>query len=99
MTTSVTEFMLKLRKIEDAGLTTRDVLILWACRSKAGMMGREVQLMLAYPFRSMLQIRFRILSEKGLLEDRRLPNRVRQREPNRLYVTPAGEKFLDDLLA
>lgn len=99
MTTNTIEFMLKLRRIEDAGLITRDVQILWACRARPGMMGRELQLMLAYASRSLLQVRLRILEENGLLEDRRAKDGKRQRAPNRLFITPPGEQFLDKLLA
>lgn len=95
--TATTDFMLKLRRIDDMKVIARDVLILWACRAKPGMMGMELALSLGYASRSVVQTRIRILCEMGLLDDRR---KIRgPKTPNDLHITAAGSKFLDELLA
>jgi len=91
------DFMLKLRRIDDAGLTQRYVLVLWAVRETPGMMGLELTRKLGYKTRSNIQHSISVLVDKGLIEDRRI--KTGNLTPNDLHITPAGDKFLSDLIS
>lgn len=96
MTQSITDFMLRLKKIDAGGHTVRDVFILWAVARDPGLMGRELATKLGYKTRSAVQNRIGHLIQAGLLEDRRA--KISQLTPNDLYITPAGEKFLAEVV-
>lgn len=97
MTSTVQDFMIRLRKLDNAKLTPREVLLMWAISREPGMMGYELAKKLGYPSRSMVQIGIRRLVDFGFIEDRRPVIRNRK-IPNDLYIAPAGEKFLADLV-
>lgn len=96
MTQILTDFMLRLKKIDRAGHTCRDVFVLWAVAREPGLMGRELAIKLGYKTRSAVQNRIGHLIRAGLLEDRRAV--MSQLTPNDLYITPAGEKFLAEVV-
>lgn len=89
-------FMVRLRKIDNAKLVTRDVLILWAVRATPGMMGRELAMQLGYKSRSNVQEHVKRLCRLGFVEDRRV--KLDNRTPNDLYITPAGEALLAEIV-
>lgn len=92
----VVDFMLRLKKLDAAHLRPRDLLVLWAIQRDPGMMGRELSNKLGYPSRSNVQICITRLIFHGFIEDRRVIKN--QLTPNDLYILPAGEKFLADIM-
>lgn len=94
--TPTMDFLVRLRKIDDAGLKVRDALVLWAIAREPGMMGREVAMKLGYKSRSNVQDCVKRLMIAKFVEDRRPV--VNQMTPNDLYILPAGETFLADLV-
>jgi DNA-binding MarR family transcriptional regulator len=97
-TTSPTvDFMMRLRKIDlPHHLTCRDMLVLWAVAREPGMMGRQLALKLGYKSRSNVQICVARLIQRGFMEDRR--PQADCMTPNDLYITPAGENFLMEIV-
>jgi DNA-binding MarR family transcriptional regulator len=90
------DFMVRLKKIDHGGHTCRDIFVLWAVKQEPGLMGRELAMKLGYKTRSAVQNRIGHLIRAGLLEDRRA--RISQLTPNDLYITPAGERFLAEVV-
>lgn len=90
------DFMARLKKVDNADLKCRDILVLWAIAREPGMMGRELAMKLGYKSRSNVQICVDRLKRTGLVEDRRPVED--NRTPNDLYVTPAGEIFLGEIV-
>lgn len=90
------DFMVRLRKIDGAHLAARDPILLWAIKTDAGMMGRELAMKLGYKSRSNIQVHVNRLIRVGFVEDRRPAED--NRTPNDLHITPAGEAFLADLV-
>lgn len=93
---AMVDFMVRLKRIDNAGHNVRDVLILWAIKKEPGLMGRELAIKLGYKTRSNVQIRLRHLLDNGLLADHRI--KKNNLTPNDLHITPAGEKFLDSVV-
>jgi DNA-binding MarR family transcriptional regulator len=85
-------FMVRLRRIDNAHLVCRDVLIMWAVKADPGMMGRELAMKLGYKSRSNVQEHVARLIRLGFIEDRRV--KLDNRTPNDLHITPAGIDFL-----
>lgn len=91
-----TDFMVRLRKLDRAGLTVRDAVALWVIRGQPGMMGRELATTIGLKSRSNIQENIARLIRLGMIEDRRkAQNRL---TPNDLYITPAGEQLLNDVI-
>lgn len=93
---SLVDFMVRLKKIDSAHLTNRDVLILWAVKKDPGVMGRELATKLGYKSRSNVQENILRLLRLKLIEDHR--PQADNRTPNDLHLTPAGEAFLGDIV-
>lgn len=86
------DFLIRLRKIDNACLKVRDVIVLWAIARTPGMMGLELAKKLGYKGRSHIQDCVVRLVDAGFVEDRR---RIRNNHtPNDLHILPAGEVFL-----
>lgn len=85
-----------LRKIEHAGITGRDLIILYLIGRQPGIMGNEITKKLGYASRSNIQDNMRRLERLGLTQDRRV--RQDRSTPNDWHITPAGELLLDDIL-
>lgn len=94
--TGTIDFMLRLKKIDTAGHSVRDIFVLWAVKQEPGLMGNELAHKLGYKTRSNVQNRIGHLINAGLLEDRRA--KISQLTPNDLHITPAGEQFLRDVV-
>lgn len=90
------DFMRRLKMIDAANLKAKDILILWAVAREGGMSGLELSKKLGYPSRSNVQIGMKRLLEHEFIEDRRKVKN--QLTPNDLYILPAGEKFLADIV-
>lgn len=88
--------MVRLRRIENAKLKARDVVVLYAIQRQAGMMGREIAQKLGYQNRSALQHGLNRLLDEKLIEDRRLKHD--QQTPNNFHITPAGAALLADIV-
>jgi DNA-binding MarR family transcriptional regulator len=90
------DFMKRLRQIDNAHLTVRDVIVLWAIAREPGMMGRQLALKIGYKTRSNVQNQFERLIQHGFVEDRRpVANNM---TPNDLHITLAGAEFLDEIV-
>lgn len=90
-------FLLRLRKIDKAHLTVRDVLVLYAIMSKPGVNGNDVTKTIGQQDRSSLQSSFMRLERMGFIEDRR--ERASKAVPTIFYVLPPGEQFWADLIS
>jgi DNA-binding MarR family transcriptional regulator len=96
LSSETTAFFTRLHKIDRAGLKVRDTFVLWSVARQPGMMGQEIAHKLGYPSRSSIQGGIERLLLLGFVEDRRAAKN--QMTPNDLYILPAGEAFLADLL-
>lgn len=90
-------FLLQLRKIDKAGLTTRDILVLYTVISRPGVNGNDVTKLIGHEDRSGLQAGFDRLIRHGFIEDRR--ERAGKAVPTIFHALPAGEEFWSDLTA
>lgn len=97
MQPTVVTFMLRLKKIDNANLTSRDIMVLWALHTTPGMMGQEVSKKLGFEVRSRIQYVFDRLIREGYIEDRRII--VKRKAPNNFFILPKGRDFITDLLA
>jgi DNA-binding MarR family transcriptional regulator len=91
----ISAFMVSLKRIDTAHLTTRDVLIMWAIKTAPGLMGRELATKLGYRSRSNVQENIGRLIVRQMIEDRRPVHD--NKTPNDLHLTPAGEAFLQEI--
>lgn len=89
-------FLVRLHKIDKAGLVARDILTLYTIMSKPGINGNDVTKALGVPDRSSLQSVFARLERHGFIEDRR--ERASKAVPTIFYATPAGEAFWAELI-
>lgn len=94
--TATIDFLVRLKTLDRSGLKVRDVLVLWAVSRDDGLMGREVAMKLGYKSRSNVQDCVSRLIDHGMIEDRR--TKRNNQTPNDLYILPAGEKFLADVV-
>lgn len=92
MTTQI-DFLIRLRRIDRAKVTPRDVIVMWAIREIPGVMGRELATKVGVKSRSGIQNGILRLIRMGLIEDRRI--KLTNLTPNDLYITQAGCDFLD----
>lgn len=88
-------FLVRLKKIADAGLMARDVLVLYTIMAKPGVNGNDITKAIGIQDRSSLQSAFRRLERLGMIEDRR--RRISKAVPTIFYVLPAGIAFWEDL--
>lgn len=89
--------MIALRKIDKQHLAARDIVVLWFVKHNPGAMGSEIADKIGLASRTNVRQNIGKLAKHGFLEDRRV--RKIGAVPNNLYITPAGEEFLDGLLA
>ncbi len=88
-------FLIALKTIDAAGMTARDVLLLYVIMAHPGIHGKGASEKLQVPTRSTIQNALDRLIRLGMIEDRRLEhNRV---TPNILYATSKGIAFWNDL--
>lgn len=89
------EFLVRLRKIDKAVLTARDVLLLYTIISNPGINGWDAGKMIGIAERSSVQFGLARMIKRGLIEDRREVEH--KGVPNRLYALPAGIEFWNEL--
>lgn len=90
------ELLICLRKIENAGMVGRDLVMLYAIGRQPGMMGLQLAKKLGYERRGSVHVNLRRLERLGFIEDRRTTQD--KGTPNNLHITEAGEKILTDIL-
>lgn len=90
------DFFVRLRKIENAGLKARDIVVLYAIQGEPGIMGRTLAIKLGYASRSNVQDCVARLVKQGFIEDRRRV--VNQQTPNDLHILPAGVELLTEIV-
>ena len=91
----VVEFLMRLRKMDKRGLTTRDVLLLYTIIANPGIHGKDAAHKIGTVDRSGIQHCLMRLIREGMIEDRR--PEARRAQPNRLYALSAGIEFWNDL--
>lgn len=89
-------FMFQMRTLERAGMSPRDVLILWAVKTNPGIMGRELAIKLGYASRSNIHKGVERFLERGFIVDHR--KIAGPHTPNDFHITEAGNAFLDNLI-
>lgn len=89
------EFLIRLRKIDKAVLTVRDVLLLYTIISNPGINGWDAGRLIGIAERSSVQFGLARMMKRGLIEDRREVEG--KGVPNRLYALPAGISFWNDI--
>lgn len=94
--TATIDFMVRLKKIDNAALTSRCVMVMWALKTEGGMMGQELAHKLGYKTRSNVQDSIKTLIAAGYIEDRRVKRN--NQTPNDLWLLPKGEQFLADIV-
>lgn len=92
---TIAEFLLRLRTIDKRGLTVRDILLLYYFMSHPGNSGADVCHALGIDHRSNIQLCLKRLFKAGFLEDRRAE--FSKRVVGRLYTTPAGAAFWEEI--
>ncbi len=92
---SVTDFLVRLRKIDLRYLTVRDVLVLYAIMGNPGASGMEITTKLGIKERSLIASNLARLERAGFIEDRR--ETKSKAVPGMLYVLPAGEEFWNEI--
>lgn len=90
------EFFVRLRKLEQAKLKLRDIIVLYAIGKNPGIMGQELAKKLGYPSRSSVQDSLNRLLRYGYVEDRR--REISQLIPNDLHILPAGEVVIANIV-
>lgn len=90
-------FLMRLRKIDKAHLTVRDVLILYTIIAKPGINGNDITKTIGMAERSSLQSCFARLERVGFIEDRR--ERWGKAVPTIFHPLPAGREFWADLIS
>lgn len=95
--TPTTEFLVRLHKIDQAGLKARDIVLLYAIIANPGINGKDLALKLGIPERSHIQHALIKLEERGLIEDRRAEKDRRKANPASFHILPAGQALWDDL--
>lgn len=93
---AVSDFFVRLRKIENAGLKLRDIVGLYAIHAQPGIMGQELAKKLGYTSRSNVQDGVARLIKHSYVEDRRLHDN--QQTPNDLHITAAGIALLEEIV-
>lgn len=87
-----TQMIYTLKRLHANGWNIRDVLVLDAIRENPGRNGLEISRHVSVNSRSLVDRNIKKLIAKGLVkDDREKPNFG---TPNKLHVTPDGEKFL-----
>lgn len=89
------DLLVRFRKIDKAGLTVRDMLLLYAIISNPGMNGHEVAKLIGIPDRSSVQLCLRRLIKHRFIEDRRVDDA--KGIPNILHPLPAGIEFWNEI--
>ncbi len=92
---NVTDFLVRLRKVDLKGLTVRDVLVLYAVMTNPGASGMEITTKLGIKERSLISSNLSRLERHGFIEDRR-SDRLKA-VPGMLYVLPAGLEFWNEI--
>lgn len=93
----IVDLMVKMRKIDAAGLTQRDVLVIWCVKENPGIEGILLSQKLGFKSRSNVQTNIFRLIRLGFIEDRRAV--AAKTVPNILHLLPKGEEFWSDLNA
>jgi DNA-binding MarR family transcriptional regulator len=94
--TKAADFFVRLRRIDNAKLKTRDIVVLAAIKAQPGMMGRELALKLGYATRSNVQDCVARLIKYGYTVDKRATQD--QQTPNDLHITDAGTALLAEIV-
>jgi DNA-binding MarR family transcriptional regulator len=95
MSPNVTDFLIRLRKVDLRGLTVRDVLVLYAIMGNPGSSGLDIAHKLGIKDRSAIASNLTRLERQGLIEDRR--EERKKAVPGVLHVMPAGVAFWDEI--
>lgn len=95
MSPNVTDFLVKLRKIDLHGLTVRDVLVLYAIMANPGMSGQDITGKLGMKDRSQIASNLARLERAGLIEDRRLARK--KAVSGVLHPLPAADEFWNEI--
>ena len=95
MSPNVSDFLVRLRKVDLKGLTVRDVLVLYAIIARPGMSGRDVAQKIGLTDQSYIASNLHRLERVGYIEDRR---EVRSKaNPALFHVLPAGVEFWETI--
>ncbi len=95
MSPSVTDYLIKLRKVDLQGLTVRDVLVLYAIMSHGGSSGLDISNKLGFKDRANVASNLQRLERHGFIEDRRLTRS--KAVPAILHALPAGIEFWNEI--
>ena len=95
--TSAADFLIRLHKIDKAGLKARDIIILYGIIANPGINGKDLALKLGIPERSHIRHALIKLEQMGLVEDRRQEKDRRKANPASFHPQPAGLALWDDL--
>lgn len=87
--------LVRFRKIDKAGLTVRDMLLLYAIISNPSVNGWEAAKLIGIPDRSSVQLCLARLMKRGFIEDRR--DAEAKGVPNILHPLPAGIEFWNEI--
>jgi DNA-binding MarR family transcriptional regulator len=92
---TVTDFLVRLRKMDLKGMTVRDVLVLYAIMGNPGASGMDITHKLGIKERSAIASNLARLEREGFIEDRReMRNKA---VPGVLHALPAGIEFWNEI--
>lgn len=92
---NVTDFLVRLRKIDTHELKARDILVLYAIMANPGASGMDIINKLGIKERSLIASNLARLERAGFIEDRR--DRRAKAVPGMLYALPAGLDFWNEI--
>jgi len=92
----MTDMPIRLQKLDKAGLSPRDILILYVVKNKPGINGIETAHILNLRSHSCVQTQFRRMIRQELIEDRRLE--AKKATSAYYHITSKGEKLLDEII-
>jgi DNA-binding MarR family transcriptional regulator len=92
---SVTDFLIRLKKIDLRQLTVRDICVLYVVITKPGCSGMEVSAKLGIKDRSAIASNLHRLIREGYIEDRR--EHQRKAYATILHVLPRGLEFWEEI--
>lgn len=89
------EMLVRFRRIDKAGLTVRDILMLYTIIANPGINGLDAAKLIGIAERSSVQLCLARLIKRGFIEDRR--DAETKGVPNILHSLPAGIDFWNEI--
>lgn len=94
--TDIVNFLVRLRRIDNTGLSARDIVFLYAVIANPGLDANSIRIQMGIKVRGQVQSNIWRLIRHGLIEDRRTENR--KAVATILHPTPKGIALWEDII-